>query len=91
MLVEQVLAKAGGKLMTPSDTLTVFTFVRRLLGMLASKQVDPQYCNLLVIPDQLDGSIAGQPFPDQSERMFRYEMRAVHCESLPSSLPRRRL
>lgn len=64
-VLEQILAKVGGRLMTPSDTLAVFTFVRRLLVMLAAKQEDSGYHNLLVILDQLDGSVAaGQPFPD---------------------------
>ena len=64
-VLEQILAKVGGRLMTPSDTLAVFTFVRRLLVMLALKQEDSGYYNLLAILNQLDGSIAtGQPFPD---------------------------
>lgn len=64
-VLEQILAKVGGRLMTPSDTLAVFTFVRRLLVMLAAKQEDSGYHNLLAILDQLDSSVAaGQPFPN---------------------------
>ena len=70
-LLEQVIAKVNGQLMTPSDTLAVFTFVRRLLVMLAAKQVDSGYNNLLAILDQLDSTVAaGQPLPDQPSICF---------------------
>ncbi|KAH0839437.1 ribosome 60S biogenesis N-terminal-domain-containing protein [Lanmaoa asiatica] len=70
-ILEQVTAKVSGRLMTPSDTLAVFTFVRRLLVMLAAKQGDSGYHNLLAILDQLDGSFAAvQPFPDQPSICF---------------------
>ncbi|KAG6375258.1 ribosome 60S biogenesis N-terminal-domain-containing protein [Boletus reticuloceps] len=65
-VLEQVIAKVSGRLMTPSDTLAVFTFVRRLLVMLATKQDDPGYHSLLAILDQLDNNVTVvQPFPNQ--------------------------
>ncbi|KAG8218153.1 ribosome 60S biogenesis N-terminal-domain-containing protein [Butyriboletus roseoflavus] len=68
---EQVTAKVSGRLMTPSDTLAVFTFVRRLLVMLVAKQDDSGYHNLLAMLDQLDSSgAAGQLFPDQPSICF---------------------
>lgn len=70
-VLEQVIAKVSGRLMTPSDTLAVFSFVRRLLVMLAAKQDDSAYHNFLVILDQLDSSVtAGQPFPDHPSICF---------------------
>ncbi|KAF8548697.1 hypothetical protein OG21DRAFT_1489160 [Imleria badia] len=70
-VLEQVTAKVSGRLMTPSDTLAVFTFIRRLLVMLAAKQDDSGYHYLLAILDQLDNSVAaGQPFPDQPSICF---------------------
>lgn len=64
-VLEQILAKVSGRLMTPSDTLAIFTFIRRLLVMLAAKQEDPGYRNLLAALDQLDSSVAGgQQFPN---------------------------
>lgn len=68
---EQVTAKVSGRLMTASDTLAVFTFVRRLLVMLAARQDGSGYHNLLAMLDQLDSSgAAGQPFPDQPSICF---------------------
>ncbi|KAF8128177.1 ribosome 60S biogenesis N-terminal-domain-containing protein [Boletus edulis] len=65
-VLEQVIAKVSGRLMTPSDTLAVFTFVRRLLVMLATKQDDPGYHSLLAILDQLDNNVTVvKPFPNQ--------------------------
>ncbi|KAF8838207.1 hypothetical protein BDN67DRAFT_955439 [Paxillus ammoniavirescens] len=64
-VVEQVVAKVGGKLITPSDTLAVFTFLRQLLVRLASKQEDEEYGGLHTILDKLETSASGgQPFPD---------------------------
>ncbi|KAF9224544.1 hypothetical protein BS17DRAFT_780022 [Gyrodon lividus] len=62
-VLEQVTAKMSGKLMTPSDTLAVFTFVRQLLVRLASKQEG--YNGLRAILGKLEtGASGGQPFPD---------------------------
>ena len=70
-VVEQVTAKVNGRLMAPSGALAVFTFIRRLLVMLAAKQDDAQYRNLLAVLDQLDSSVAAEhPFPDQPSICF---------------------
>ncbi|KIK75989.1 hypothetical protein PAXRUDRAFT_835495 [Paxillus rubicundulus Ve08.2h10] len=64
-VLEQVVAKVSGKLMTPSDTLAVYTFVRQLLIGLASKQRDEGYGGLHSMLDKLETSASGgQPFPD---------------------------
>lgn len=70
-VLEQVVAKVNGRLMTPSDTLAIFTFVRRLLVMLAAKQEDYQHHDLLAVLDQLDDCInTGQPFPNHPSICF---------------------
>lgn len=70
-VLEQVTAKVSGCLMTPSDTLAVFTFVRRLLVILAAKQDSSGYHNLLTILDQLESCVAArQPFPDHPSICF---------------------
>lgn len=70
-VLEQVIAKVNRRLMAPSDTLAVFSFVRRLLVMLAAKQDDAGHHSLLAVLDQLDDSLtAGQPFPDQPTICF---------------------
>ncbi|KIK76555.1 hypothetical protein PAXRUDRAFT_18118, partial [Paxillus rubicundulus Ve08.2h10] len=64
-VLEQVVAKVSKKLMTPSDTLAVYTFVRQLLIRLASKQRDEGYGGLHSMLDKLETSASGgQPFPD---------------------------
>lgn len=45
-VLEQTAAKINGRLLTPSDTLAVFTFIRWLTIKLASKQEDPEYSSL---------------------------------------------
>jgi nucleolar pre-ribosomal-associated protein 1 len=70
-VLEQVVAKVDGKLMTPSDTLAVFTFLRQLLVRLASKQGDEGYGGLHAILHKLETSASGgQPFPDHSSIGF---------------------
>ncbi|KAH7884073.1 ribosome 60S biogenesis N-terminal-domain-containing protein [Phlebopus sp. FC_14] len=57
-ILEQITAKASGKLISPSDTLAVFVFVRRLLAKLASKQGESGYGSLLVVLAKLDAFVS---------------------------------
>ncbi|KIJ58576.1 hypothetical protein HYDPIDRAFT_34037 [Hydnomerulius pinastri MD-312] len=59
-VLEQAGAKVGGRLMSPSDTLAVFTFVRRLVVKLASKQAG--YGGLHAILDKLEDVGSGGEF-----------------------------
>ncbi|KIK82087.1 hypothetical protein PAXRUDRAFT_832416, partial [Paxillus rubicundulus Ve08.2h10] len=85
-VLEQVVAKVSGKLMTPSDTLAVYMFVRQLLIGLASKQRDEGYGGLHSMLDKLETSASGgQPFPDYPSIGFgiRRELSIVRASSTP--------
>ncbi|KAI6110769.1 ribosome 60S biogenesis N-terminal-domain-containing protein [Pisolithus croceorrhizus] len=57
-VLEQILAKINGRLMSPSDALSVFTFVRQLVFKLASKQEEAGYHALQVITGKLEARMA---------------------------------
>ncbi|KAI6003337.1 ribosome 60S biogenesis N-terminal-domain-containing protein [Pisolithus marmoratus] len=57
-VLEQVLAKINGRLLSPSDALSVFTFVRRLVFKLASKQEETGYRALRAIVGKLETPMA---------------------------------
>ncbi|KAI5997091.1 ribosome 60S biogenesis N-terminal-domain-containing protein [Pisolithus albus] len=57
-VLEQILAKINGRLMSPSDALSVFTFVRRLVFKLASKQEETGYFALRTIIGKLETRMA---------------------------------
>ncbi|KAL4075510.1 ribosome 60S biogenesis N-terminal-domain-containing protein [Scleroderma citrinum] len=66
-VLEQLLAKVNVRLMSPSDTLSAFTFVRQLIVKLASKQADVGYRALhafiqkLEVPVKSDGFFSDYP------------------------------
>ncbi|KAG6331073.1 hypothetical protein ID866_8017 [Astraeus odoratus] len=61
-VVEQTLAKVNGRLLTPSDALSVFTFFRRLVVKLATKQEDIGYHALRIITQKLEEPVMGEDF-----------------------------
>ncbi|KIJ58797.1 hypothetical protein HYDPIDRAFT_33810 [Hydnomerulius pinastri MD-312] len=61
-VLEQAAAKVGRRLMSPSDTLAVFTCVRHLVVKLASRQEDAGYGGLHAILDKLEEVGSGGEF-----------------------------
>ena len=66
-VLEQLVAKVNGQLISPSEALSMFTFVRRLVVKLASKQADVSYRGLrtfiqkLQLPVENDGFFRDHP------------------------------
>ncbi|KIO12008.1 hypothetical protein M404DRAFT_994067 [Pisolithus tinctorius Marx 270] len=89
---EQIQAKINGRLMSPSDALTVFTFARRLVFKLASKQEETGYRALRTLIDKLETHMASDNFFENHPSIrgaIRRELSiAIACLKHPETGPR---
>ncbi|EGO30148.1 hypothetical protein SERLADRAFT_444262 [Serpula lacrymans var. lacrymans S7.9] len=88
VVLEQIGAKINGKLLSPSDSLAIVTFIRKLLFRLSGKQQDLSF--LIAVSDKVDAIV--QPgnlfanYPSITSAM-RSEVSVIHtCLHRPEEL-----